>query len=531
MLRVRQVKISLNTSDSEFKNKIANKLKIKENEIIKFEIKKKSLDARDKNNIHYVFEFDVQIKNEDRILKKNLKDVFKAKSEEYIFDITGAEKIQNRPVIVGSGPAGLFCGYMLAKYGYKPLIIERGECVEDRIKTVQKFWETGVLNTESNVQFGEGGAGTFSDGKLNTLVKDKDFRNKKVLEIFVEAGAPKEILYDNKPHIGTDLLINVVKNLRNKIIQMGGEFRFNSCLTNINIENEQIISIEINNKEIINTEILVLAIGHSARDTFRMLKNINLEMSAKPFAIGIRVQHKQEMINQSQYGENYSNCLPTASYKLTHRASNGRGVYTFCMCPGGFVVNSSSEESRLAINGMSNFKRDEENANSAVIVTITPEDFGYNCLDGLKFQEKLEEITYQKGNGRIPVQLFGDFKENRISEKFKEVKPIMKGNYQFANLQEIFPEYITDSLIESITEFDKKIKGFAKEDTILAAIESRTSSPIKIARDENGISNIKGIYPCGEGAGHAGGITSSAMDGLKIAECIAKKYKNIEKSD
>ena len=530
MLRVRQVKISLNASDSELKTKIAHKLKIKEDEIIKFEIKKKSLDARDKNAIHYVFEFDVKIKNEDRVLKKNLKDVFKAESEEYIFNITGTEKIQNRPVIVGSGPAGLFCGYMLAKYGYKPLIIERGEKVEDRIKTVQKFWETGILNTQSNVQFGEGGAGTFSDGKLNTLVKDKDFRSKKVLEIFVEAGAHEEILYDNKPHIGTDLLIDVVKNLRNKIIEMGGEFRFNSCLTNINIENEQIKTIEINNKEIINAEILVLAIGHSARDTFRMLNDKKIEMSAKPFAIGVRVQHKQEMINKSQYGENYLD-LPTASYKLTHRSSNGRGVYTFCMCPGGFVVNSSSEENRLAINGMSNFNREEENANSAVIVTITPEDFGSNCLDGLKFQERLEEITYQKGNGKIPLQLFGDFKQNKISEGFNDVKPVIKGNYEFANLQEIFPEYITQALIEAINEFDKKIKGFAKEDTILAAIESRTSSPIKISRDDNGISNIKGIYPCGEGAGHAGGITSSAMDGLKIAECIAKKYKSIEKSD
>ena len=526
MIRIRQVKLSLNASENEFRNKISNKLRIKEEDIINFKIKKKSLDARDKKDIHYVYEFDIEIKNEDKVLKRKIKDVFKAPNEEYIFNITGMEKMENRPIIVGSGPSGLFCGYMLAKYGYKPLILERGEIVQNRINTVEKFWETGKLNKESNVQFGEGGAGTFSDGKLNTLVKDKMFRNKKVLEIFVEAGAPEEILYDSKPHIGTDLLINIVKNLRNKIIQMGGEFKFNSCLTNINIENGKINSIEINHKEIIDTDILVLAIGHSARDTFRMLNNNKLEMTAKPFAIGVRVQHKQEMINKSQYGDDYSNNLPTASYKLTHRASNGRGVYTFCMCPGGFVVNSSSEENRLAINGMSNFNRDEENANSAVIVTITSEDFGEDCLDGLRFQEKLEEITYKKGNGKIPVQLFGDFKENRISEGFKEVKPIMKGNYQFANLQEIFPEYINNALIEAINEFNKKIKGFAKDDTILAAIESRTSSPIKISRDENGISNIKGIYPCGEGAGHAGGITSSAIDGLKIAECIAKKYKN-----
>ena len=523
MIRIRQVKANINASDEELIKNIADKLKIKQDEIIDFNIKKKSLDARDKQDIHYVYEFDVKVKDENKVLKIKSKDILKASNEEYVFNITGTKKLEHRPIIIGAGPAGLFCGYMLAKHGYKPLIIERGEKVEDRIKTVEKFWQTGELNKESNVQFGEGGAGTFSDGKLNTLVKDKMFRNKKVLEIFVEAGAPEEILYINKPHIGTDLLRDVVKNLRIKIIEMGGEFRFNSCLTNINIENEKVKSIEINNQEIINTDILVLAIGHSARDTFRMLNN-KIEMSAKPFAIGVRVQHKQDVINQSQYGENHPKELPTASYKLTYKASNGRGVYTFCMCPGGFVVNSSSEENRLAINGMSNFKRNEENANSAVIVTVTPEDFGDKPLDGVKFQEKLEEVTYKKGNGKIPVQLLGDFKQNRVSEDFKDVKPVMKGNYEFANLQEIFPEYITKSIIEAIAEFNKKIKGFSNNDTILAAIESRTSSPVRIQRDENGQANIKGIYPCGEGAGYAGGITSSAMDGIKTAEKLAQKY-------
>ena len=526
MIRIRQVKAKINASDEELIKKIADKLKINQDEILDYSIKKKSLDARDKQDIHYVYEFDVEVKDENKVLKRRSKDILKTPNEEYVFNITGTKKLEYRPIIVGSGPAGLFCGYMLAKYGYKPLIIERGEKIEERIRTVEKFWQTGELNKESNVQFGEGGAGTFSDGKLNTLVKDKMFRNKKVLEIFVEAGAPEEILYINKPHIGTDLLRTVVKNLRNKIIEMGGEFKFNSCLTNINIENGKINSIQINNNEIIKTDILVLAIGHSARDTFRMLNNNKIEMSAKPFAIGVRVQHKQEMINKSQYGENHSPELPTASYKLTHKASNGRGVYTFCMCPGGFVVNSSSEENRLAINGMSNFKRDEQNANSAVIVTITPEDFGDKPLDGLKFQEKLEGITYKKGNGKIPVQLFGDFKENTKSKEFKDIKPVMKGGYEFANLQEIFPEYITESLIEAIIEFDKKIKGFSNNDTILAAIESRTSSPVRIQRDEKGQSNIIGVYPCGEGAGYAGGITSSAMDGIKIAEYIANNYFN-----
>lgn len=523
MIRIRQVKVKIKSSEKEIIKNIADKLKIKEDEIIEISIKKKSLDARDKQDIHYVYEFDVEVKDENKVLKRRSKDILKSPKEEYVFNINGTKKLQHRPIIIGAGPAGLFCGYMLAKYGYKPIIIERGEKVEDRIKTVEKYWETGELNKESNVQFGEGGAGTFSDGKLNTLVKDKMFRNKKVLEIFVEAGAPEEILYINKPHIGTDLLRTVVKNLRNKIINMGGEFRYNSCLTDINIENGKINTIEINHNEIMNTEILVLAIGHSARDTFRMLNEKSIGMSAKPFAIGVRIQHKQDMINKSQYGENELD-LPPASYKLTYKASNGRGVYTFCMCPGGFVVNSSSEENRLAINGMSNFKRNEENANSAVIVTVTPEDFGDNCLSGLEFQERLEEITYKKGNGKIPVQLFGDFKENKISKEFGEIKPIMKGNYEFANLQEIFPEYITKSLIEAINEFDKKIKGFSNDNSIIAAIESRTSSPIRIERNENTQCNIGGIYPCGEGAGYAGGITSAAMDGIKIAENIAKIY-------
>ena len=306
---------------------------------------------------------------------------------------------------------------------------------------------------------------------------------------------------------------------------MGGEIRYNSCLTNIDIENGKVRSIEINNNETLKTDIIVLAIGHSARDTFRMLNTKDIQMNPKPFAIGVRIQHNQKMINNSQYGANNED-LPAASYKLTYRASNGRGVYTFCMCPGGFVVNSSSEENGLAINGMSNFKRDEQNANSAIIVTISPEDFGKESLSGIEFQEQLEKKAFEKGKGKIPVQLFGDFKENKKSERFGEIEPVMKGEYKFSNLQDIFPKYINDSLIEAIIEFNKKIKGFAKEDAILAAIESRTSSPIRINRDENGESNIKGIYPCGEGAGYAGGITSSAIDGIKIAEQISKKYIN-----
>lgn len=527
MIRLRQVEINIDAQEDEIINKCAKKLKIKKIEIISYKIVKKSIDARNKNNIVYCYEIDIETKDEEKILKRNKsKDILKTPNEQYNFEITGIKKISHRPVIIGSGPAGLFTAYFLAKYGYKPLILERGEKVEDRVKTVEKFWNEGTLNLESNVQFGEGGAGTFSDGKLNTLIKDKEFRNKKVLEIFVEAGAPEEILYINKPHIGTDCLRKVVINLRKKIIEMGGEIRYNSCLTNINIENSKIKSIEINGNEKMDVDVLVLAIGHSARDTFKMLSENKIPMEPKPFAVGVRIQHTQNMINESQYG-NFKEKLPPASYKLTYHASNGRGVYSFCMCPGGYVVNSSSEKNHLAINGMSNYKRDSKNANSAIVVTVSPKDFENKLFGGLEFQKELENKAYIAGNGKIPIQLLGDFMENKKSIKIKRVEPIFKGQYELSNLQEILPDFIIESLKEAFTDFDKKIKGFADSESILAAVETRTSSPIRIIRDnKDGQSEIKGIYPAGEGAGYAGGIMSAAMDGLKTAENIAKIWKN-----
>ena len=373
-------------------------------------------------------------------------------------------------------------------------------------------------------QFGAGGAGTFSDGKLNTLTKDKFFRNKEVLNIFVKHGAPKDILYLNKPHIGTDILRKVIKNIINEIINMGGQIKYNTCLTNIIIKDNKLTNIEINNKEIIPCENLILALGHSSRDTFEMLLKKGLNISPKPFAVGIRIQHPQFLIDFNQYGGNHLS-LPPASYKLTYQTSKKRGVYSFCMCPGGYVVNASSEKEMLAINGMSNHNRDTKNANSAIIVTISPNDFGSKPLDGIKFQRKLEKKAYQIGEGKIPTQLFKDFVENKSSNELKNINPIFKGEYKLTNLRNIFPEYISEALIEGIQNFDKKIKGFASDDAILSAVESRTSSPIKMERDENFTSNIKGIYPCGEGAGYAGGITTSAIDGIKIAESIIKNYR------
>jgi len=522
MIKVRQIKVNIEDKSIEkIKKKVIEKLKINKDDLIELNIVKESIDAR--RDIHYSYEVNVKLKNEDKIKIKS-PDIEKITEEKYSFLIKGTKTLTKRPIIVGSGPSGLFAGYLLAENGYRPIIIERGEKTEDRIETVEKFWETGILNKESNVSFGEGGAGTFSDGKLNTLISDKENRIKKVFDTFIECGAPKEISYLQKPHIGTNILRKVIINMRNKIIQMGGEFRYNTKLTDIEIENEEVKSIIVNDNEKIECELLILAIGHSARDTFKMLAERNISMKAKPFAVGVRVQHPQEMINKSQYKE-YANKLPNASYKLTYTTTEKRGVYSFCMCPGGYVVNASSEEGLLAINGMSNYERESKNANSAIVVTVNTSDFGNNPLDGIEYQRKLEKLAYQKGNKNIPVQLWKDFKENKLSTEFGEITPIFKGNYSFANLNEILPDYISKALKEAIPYFDTKIKGFGRDDTIIAGIESRTSSPVRIERNDMFVSNIKGIYPIGEGAGYAGGITSAAIDGIKTAEKIAETYK------
>lgn len=522
MIRIRQVKLPI--SSDELSKKVAKILNISLDDIIKIRIVKKSLDAREKKNLLFVYELDVEVKNEQKTLRRcHSKDILLSPSEEYKFVISNKTTSKERPIIVGSGPAGLYCAYLLAEHGFNPLIIERGEKVEDRVKTIEEFWQNNKLNPESNVQFGEGGAGTFSDGKLNTSIKDKENRIKKVLEIFVENGAPEEILYEAKPHIGTDILRVVIKNIRERILNWGGEIRYNTKLTNIEINNNKVTSIEVNNIIKIPCNILVLAIGHSARDTFEMLLKNKLDMQPKSFAVGIRIEHPQKMINKSQYGMEASPYLTPASYKLTYQANN-RGIYSFCMCPGGYVINSSSEKNRLVVNGMSNYARESANANSALVVTVTPKDFGNNPLDGIKFQRELEEKAYKIGKGNIPLQTYIDYKNNVKTEKLGNVLPIVKGNYTLSNLNEIFPEYINFSLKEAIENFGKKINGYNRDDCLLLGVESRTSSPVRILRNDELESNIKGIYPCGEGAGYAGGITTSAVDGIKVAEKIAKKY-------
>ena len=522
MIKVRQIKIKVEEDNKDNLLKaISKKIHINSSDIKDYKIIKKSIDARNKNEIFFVYEVNV---NTDKSVKYN-NDVFEAENEEYILPECGYEKLNNRVVIVGSGPSGLFCAYTLCLKGFKPLIIERGESVEDRVKTVNEFWSKGKLNPKSNVQFGEGGAGTFSDGKLNTLIKDTNNRMRFVFETFVENGASEEILYSYKPHIGTDVLVNVVMSLREKIKSFGGEFLFNTCLTNINTVDDKLESIEINNKETIKTDVLVLAIGHSSRDTFRMLFRSNLSMKSKPFAVGYRIIHNQSMIDESQYGKKYASLLSPANYKLTFKSMTGRGVYSFCMCPGGYVVNSSSEEGHLVVNGMSNHLRDSKWANSAIIVTINEKDYGVTPLSGVEFQEELETKAYKMCDGKIPVQLFVDFLHNEKSTSVRSVKPEFKGKYAFANLNELLPEFLNNAIKEGIISFGKKIKGFNDVDSVLAGVESRTSSPIKIYRNEEFVSNIKGIYPSGEGAGYSGGITSSAIDGIKVAEAIIKKYK------
>lgn len=533
MIRIGQIKMDPDHTEKDLIQKITKQLRIAEKDILTYKIRKQSIDARKKPGIKFIYTIDVKVHNEQKILKKLKGNTASVVNDiEYEFPKAGPEALKERPIIIGSGPAGLFCAYMLAQNGYRPIVFERGACVEERAKDIEQFWETGVLNASSNVQFGEGGAGTFSDGKLNTLVKDPVGRNRKVLEIFTENGAPEDILYINKPHIGTDILIDVVRNMRNRIIEWGGEVHFHSKFTDFTLKNGKLSSITVEmdgEKTMIPAQTLVLAIGHSARDTFQMLYEKKMEMSAKAFAVGVRVEHLQKWIDDSQYGKDCPYELGAAAYKIATTLNSGRGVYSFCMCPGGYVVNASSEEGMLAVNGMSYHARDGVNANSAIIVTVKPEDFGSDHpLAGMEFQRNLERKAYAVGQGKIPVQRFEDFCANKPSTQYGNVIPQMKGAYTLSNVREIFPSFISSSIEDGIKDFERQIAHFSDKDTILSGVESRTSSPIRIHRNEQLQIDETGIYPCGEGAGYAGGITSAAMDGLRISEEIRKKFNTHE---
>ncbi|MCQ2454573.1 MAG: hypothetical protein MJ090_00275 [Clostridia bacterium] len=521
MIIVKDVNLPLDTDFSSLLPIMAKELKTEISNIKSAKLYRKSVDARHKNNVCFCCSILVEAKSEGKLLK-NCKKASFFRQEPYIWQ--KCETIPDkRPVIIGFGPAGMFAGLVLARAGLKPIIFERGYDVDRRQKDVSDFFGGKKLNPESNIQFGEGGAGTFSDGKLNTGIKDPRIRE--VLKTFVSFGAKENVLTDSKPHIGTDILRVVVKNIRNEIIDLGGDIYFAKKLDGIFSENGRLSAISVN-KEKIECERLILCIGHSARDTFEMLKDSKIEMEQKPFAVGVRIEHLQKDINKALYGDFYENeNLDSASYKMATHLQNGRGVYTFCMCPGGEVVNASSEEKMIAVNGMSENARNKENANSALLVSVYTSDFGSDdCLAGCRLQREIENKAYSLGGGKVPITTVGHFVFGKEA-KIGKVKPSVKPEWIFAELEDIFPSFVTDSLKKAITEFDKKIKGFSSFDAVITAPETRSSSPIRILRNEKGESlSLTGFFPCGEGAGYAGGITSAAVDGMKAAENLIRSY-------
>ncbi|MDF9408491.1 MAG: ribulose-1,5-biphosphate synthetase [Pelotomaculum sp. PtaB.Bin013] len=528
MIRVAGLKIPVDGNKTQLEQALLKKLGISGQELLDFKIYKQSVDARKAGIIYFVYTVDVKLAKEDAILKKlrNNRDVSVSPRMVYEYVKTGQNILTHRPVIAGTGPAGLFAGLLLGKMGYRPLLLERGGDVDTRIAAVKKFWETGKLDPECNVQFGEGGAGTFSDGKLTTLIKD--VRCRKVLEVLIEAGAPEEIIYSYKPHIGTDKLRTVVKNIRRQITELGGEIRFGTKVTDLVIKDGRITGVTVNNNEVLDVNVLVLALGHSARDTFEMLLARGVEITPKAFSIGVRIEHPQEQVNLTQYKElaGHKN-LGAADYKLAYHASNGRSAYTFCMCPGGVVVAAASEEGCVVTNGMSEYARDAENANSALLVGVSPRDFpSDHPLAGVEFQRKWESKAFHLGGGNYcaPAQLVGDFLADRPSVRLGAVKPSYKKAVQLSELKRCLPDYVIETLREAIPALDKKMRGFARPDAVMTGVETRSSSPIRIIRDENFETRIKGLYPAGEGAGYAGGIVSAAVDGIKVAEAIAKIY-------
>ena len=532
MIRISQFKLPIEAGKPQIERALRRELGISDQHPLSFEILRRSLDARRGHAFHYVYIIDVTLPKEDKVFKKGSRSHknWQLITEKTSYALPVPSRLPSeRPIVVGLGPAGLFCALLLARQGLRPLVIERGRPVEQRRLDTLRFFQHAELDPESNVQFGEGGAGTFSDGKLNTLVKDKSIRGRFVLEEFVKAGAPETILYDAKPHVGTDRLQNVVRNMREEIISLGGEVRFETRLVDFELNGDTITGAWLQHngqRTLEKTHTIFLGIGHSARDTFQMLQSCGAKMTEKAFAMGVRIEHPQAMIDRSQYREYAgSPYLGAADYKVTHQASTGRGVYSFCMCPGGTVVAAASEPNSVVVNGMSNYARDEVNSNSALLVTVTPEDYAsyrdsLGVLSGVGLQRELERLAFRLGgcDYSAPIQCVGDFIARRDSVSLGDVQPSFTGGTQFANLWDLLPDYMAASLAEGIQAFGHKIEGFDRPDAVLTGIESRSSSPVRIERDETFQSNLRGLYPMGEGAGYAGGIMSAAMDGMKAAE-------------
>lgn len=528
MLRLNEVKLPLNHNEEALPAAILQKLGIASEDMLSFEVFKRAYDARNKTDILLIYIVDIEVSNQDKLLEQFVNDphVRETPDMTYKFVTHAPQNLTSRPVVIGLGPCGLFAALILAQMGFKPIVLERGKAVRERTKDVFGFWRNKPLDTESNVQFGEGGAGTFSDGKLYSQIKDRKHYGRKVLHEFVAAGAPEEILYVSKPHIGTFKLVNMVEKMRAQITELGGEIRFGTRVDKVDIQDNKLKGLHLSSGEHLLCEHAVLAVGHSARDTFEMLHEQGVYVEAKPFSIGFRIEHEQSMIDESRFGDNAGNpILGAADYKLVHHCKNGRSVYSFCMCPGGTVVAAASEAGRVVTNGMSQYSRHERNANSAIVVGITPEqDYPEHPLAGIALQRQLEELAYKVGgeNYHAPAQLIGDFLKGKSSEHLGDVKSSYTPGITLTDLSKVVPSFVIEAIQEAIPAFNKKIKGFSKADGLLTGVETRTSSPICIKRGKDLQSiNTGGLYPAGEGAGYAGGIWSAGIDGIKVAEALA----------